>query len=485
MSKLFIFGIGGTGARVLRSFTHLCASGVKLENTSTVIPIIIDPDSDNNDMDRTVKLINNYRKVNKHIGGSENGHGLLGTHFQSLGEYHNINTNNNDRISEDILLSFDILSSDTFQDTLSIPFINSPLTRHLLELIYTREGLEKPLTHGYLGHPNIGSMLLHKMKESKEFNYFASNFASGDRVFIISSIFGGTGAAGFPVLVKILRDRRSTLQSAAAMNSAAIGAVSIQPYFNVQTDTSSNIDSSNFITKTKAALAYYARNLGVVNSLYYLGDKDVPALYNNSDGGKTQRNNANLIEFIAALSIFHFQSDGYDGGNSFHEYELKEDALEYNFKNLNSNIDDELSERMTILYYLRYFLNRDHSFFANNTWYKAHDMKNRLFNSRIYSSLDSILSDYQDWLAEMENNRRVFKPFLLRNGASNPEDMNDLVTGFEKPKKFMKNFKVDDLSRAMNKNFSIGGNSDTLKPFLSAFNKSAKECISSFNIFNR
>ncbi len=483
MSKLFIFGIGGTGARVLRAFTHLCASGVRLQNTSTVIPIIIDPDSDNNDMDRTVKLINNYRRVNKIIGGGSNGQGFFSTHYQSLGEYHNVQ-NSNDRITDDILLSFDILSTDTFQDTLSIPFIDSRLTRDLLELIYTPEGLLKQLTHGYLGHPNIGSMLLHKMRESKEFNYFASNFVAGDRIFIISSIFGGTGAAGFPVLMKILRDRRSTLQSAAAMNSAAIGAVTIQPYFNVHSDSSSNIDSSNFITKTKAALAYYARNLGEVDSLYYLGDKEVPALYDNSDGGKSQRNNANLIELIAALSIFHFQSEGQDVSNSYHEYELKEDALEYNFKNLNSNIDAELSERMTLLYYLRYFLNRDHSVFANDTWYKVHDMQNRLFSSRIYSSLDQVLTDYNDWLSELENNRRVFKPFLLRNGSGNQKEMYDLVTGFEKPKKYINNFKVDDLSKGLNRHFSIGNNADPIAPFLSAFDKTAKECLSKFNIFN-
>lgn len=484
MSKLFIFGIGGTGARVLRAFTHLCASGVKLHDTSTVIPIIIDPDSDNNDLDRTVKLINNYRRINKHTGGGAQRKGLFSTHFQSLGEYHNIK-NSDEKISDDILLSFDILSSETFQDTLGIPFIDSKLTRDLLELIYTQEGLQKPLTHGYLGHPNIGSMLLHKMKESKEFNYFASNFVTGDRIFIISSIFGGTGAAGFPVLVKILRDRRSTLPSAAAMNSAVVGAVSIQPYFNVQADTSSNIDSSNFVTKTKAALAYYARNLGEVNSLYYLGDKAVPALYNNSDGGKTQRNNANLIELIAALSIFHFQSEGYQGGNSFNEYELKEETLEYNFKNLNSNIDDELSFRMTILYYLRYFLNRDHAVFTNNSWYKVHDMRNRLFNSRQYTPLQEVLTDYEEWLGELENNRRVFKPFLLRDGAGNPEEMYDLVTGYEKQKKFMNNFKVDDLSRAMNKNFNIGQNAEALAPFLAAFDQSAEDCISKFNIFNK
>ena len=39
MSKLYIFGIGGTGARVLRSLTMLLASGVSLgSKIDTVVP---------------------------------------------------------------------------------------------------------------------------------------------------------------------------------------------------------------------------------------------------------------------------------------------------------------------------------------------------------------------------------------------------------------------------------------------------------------
>ena len=40
--KTFVFGIGGTGARVLRSLTLLLASGVECK--SDIVPIIIDPD---------------------------------------------------------------------------------------------------------------------------------------------------------------------------------------------------------------------------------------------------------------------------------------------------------------------------------------------------------------------------------------------------------------------------------------------------------
>ena len=62
MAKLYIFGIGGTGSRVLRSFTMMMAAGVKL-NADEIVPIIIDPDVANADLTRTVQLMNNYRTL--------------------------------------------------------------------------------------------------------------------------------------------------------------------------------------------------------------------------------------------------------------------------------------------------------------------------------------------------------------------------------------------------------------------------------------
>ena len=66
MSKLYIFGIGGTGSRVLRSLTMMTAAGVKI-GADEIIPIIIDPDAANADLTRAVTLMNNYRNVRKYL----------------------------------------------------------------------------------------------------------------------------------------------------------------------------------------------------------------------------------------------------------------------------------------------------------------------------------------------------------------------------------------------------------------------------------
>ena len=56
MAKLYIFGIGGTGSRVLRSLTMLLAAGVDT-NGYDIVPVIIDPDTSNADLTRNVFLL--------------------------------------------------------------------------------------------------------------------------------------------------------------------------------------------------------------------------------------------------------------------------------------------------------------------------------------------------------------------------------------------------------------------------------------------
>lgn len=63
MAKLYIFGIGGTGSRVLRSLTFLLGAGVKLPSFSEVVPIVVDADSTSGDKTETVQLMENYQRL--------------------------------------------------------------------------------------------------------------------------------------------------------------------------------------------------------------------------------------------------------------------------------------------------------------------------------------------------------------------------------------------------------------------------------------
>ena len=62
MSKLYVFGIGGTGSRVLKALTMMLSSGVECA-VDTIVPIIIDPDDSAADKTRTVASMNLYMSI--------------------------------------------------------------------------------------------------------------------------------------------------------------------------------------------------------------------------------------------------------------------------------------------------------------------------------------------------------------------------------------------------------------------------------------
>ena len=60
--KIYIFCIGGTGSRVLRSLTMLMASGIQVD-ASSIVPIIVDPDFSNADVTRTINIMKLYAGI--------------------------------------------------------------------------------------------------------------------------------------------------------------------------------------------------------------------------------------------------------------------------------------------------------------------------------------------------------------------------------------------------------------------------------------
>ena len=116
---------------------------------------------------------------------------------------------------------------------------------------------------GFVGSPNIGSVAINQFKDSNEFKQFSNVFQKTDRIFIVSSIFGGTGAAGYPIIVKNIRnaDNNTAVNNRGDLRNAKIGALTVLPYFNIQQDENSPISRADFISKTKSALFYYHDNL--------------------------------------------------------------------------------------------------------------------------------------------------------------------------------------------------------------------------------
>ena len=298
---------------------------------------------------------------------------------------------------------------------------------------------------GFKGNPNIGSVVLNQFTTSQDFIDFASAFKPGDRIFIISSIFGGTGASGFPLLLKNLRGLSADMPNYASIQEAPIGAITVLPYFDVKPEDDSAIDSSTFIGKTKAALQYYEKNVNgdksSLNVLYYVADNRANQ-YDNNEGGTGQQNNAHIVELISALSIVDFVSipdddpilsciedDNfrvYAPNAKFREFGIENDVKEVLFSNLSQTTRDILCVPMTQFVLFSKYIKEHLRGAINQPWAVDNGITDAFLKSSFANNIKKFTEAYLAWLEEMADNDRGFKPYKLSVKGS---DLYSIVDG--------------------------------------------------------
>ena len=431
MSKIYVFGIGGTGARVIRSLTMLLASGVKLgENIDTVIPVIIDQDRSNGDLTRTIALLKTYKSLHDQLKFGRN----------SKSEFFKTNI-------DDLNTSFRMQVADVADKDFQsyIKYLNlDTRNKALVSLLFSKKNLEAHMDVGFKGNPNMGSVVLNNFstEADNDLGSILESFQSGDKIFIISSIFGGTGAAGFPLLLKTLRQAQSSqLPSAALVANAPIGAITVLPYFGVQHDEDSEINMDSFMSKAKAALSYYRDNLNT-DVLYYISDK-LSKNYDNHEGDSAQRNNAHFVEMVAALSIVDFCKNNvqHDGSKSFKEFGFNEDKPVVSIRTLADATRALVGKPLISMFIFEKFYKEHLKNTWENAWAKDFSytdddnegkMDSTVMSHDFFVKLKKFLKDFDnEWLREMANNSRAFKPFNLETSG---ENIFNSIDGYE-PKK--------------------------------------------------
>ena len=157
MSKLYVFAIGGTGSRVLRSLTMLAAAGVDIK-ANEIVPIIIDPDASNADLTRTVTLMNCYTSIRKGIEFNDTNE----TTFlrPEIGQYvQNYTLHITD--TEDRRF-------DQFIEYASLSLEN----KAMMSMLFSEKNLSAQMQVGFKGNPNIGSVVLNQIVSSPQFDEF-------------------------------------------------------------------------------------------------------------------------------------------------------------------------------------------------------------------------------------------------------------------------------------------------------------------------
>lgn len=419
MNNLFVFAIGGTGSRVVKALSFLLASGVKLPNTKNVIPIIIDPDAANGDLSRTVDILNLYRDIRKKTKGQGQ---FFGTRVCSLFD---LETQEDDESDGEFVFEIEGVKDSRFRDFIGYSELDRQ-NQAMMSLLFSEENLDTQMEVGFKGNPNIGSVVLNKFSKTNLFERFASVFGENDRVFIISSIFGGTGAAGFPLILKNIRSAAAGVPRAAFLHNSRIGALSVLPYFCIDRNEQTTIDSNSFMSKTKAALSYYAKNVSgnnSLNALYYVGDDTLNAQC-GADGAAEQRNRAHFVELAGALAIQNFMSftdeelevkNGRALEPKYLEYGLHQDTQKIRIRDLGNGTQELISRPLTQYCLFRNYLEYHFDEYREDAWAKngRHKLSRAQIDPNWLQWVEEFNAHFVDWLQEMASSQVSFHPFVV------------------------------------------------------------------------
>ena len=429
--KLYIFGIGGTGSRVLKAFTMLLASGVTLKNGfDTVIPIIIDPDTSNGDLNRTKDILRLYQEIRNQIDQPDD---FFKQEIKTINEL----ANNSPTINPEYFqFKLEGVEQSTFGqyigfDSLSEDFKNSKDDKNFIRLLYSNKNIKSDLSVGFKGNPNMGSIVLNQFTNSDNFNKFGQTFNDGDAVFIINSIFGGTGAAGFPLLLKNLRGN-DKLPNHAKIKSSHIGAITYLPYFAL--DKQEEINSQSFEEKAKIALEYYNRTIIAKNqtdTLYFIGNKGNTNHLKYAVGGKEQKNKAHFLELAGALAILDFCKNIKKSSNSIQtqikEFGIENETENISFNDLNIENSKEILTPLTkFKLYTEYLKNGLPKALNISRWTKSNiklvkKSKNSVLDKNYFNSseyqiqIEAFNNHFENWLSEMRQNKPAFNPYNVIN----------------------------------------------------------------------
>ena len=426
--KLYIFGIGGTGSRVLKSLTMLLASGCKLENDfDTIVPIIIDPDTANGDLNRTKDILKIYQEVRNQVKEPND---FFAQELKTVNEL----ANNSGVISPDhFQFSLNDVGQKTFGEyigyrTLEDNYKGAKDDKSFTKLLYSEKNLDSNLNVGFKGNPNMGAIVLNQFTDSEDFKRFAQTFNDGDAVFIVNSIFGGTGAAGFPLLLKNLRGN-DNIANAAKINDAEIGAITYLPYFAInKQDETDEINSDSFEDKAKIALDYYNRTIidtNKIDSIYFVGNKGNTNHIDYAVGGQEQKNNAHFLEMAGTLAILDFcKNIGQQTGKTkVKEFGIENDSEFITFGDLNINNQKELVKPLTKFKLFSEYLEKGlGKSLGTSRWTKGKISlvskneqspltKNYFSSSEYKLQVQRFCNYYKEWLLEMEDNKPGFSPY--------------------------------------------------------------------------
>jgi hypothetical protein len=308
-----LLGIGGSGARCVEAFLHLAACGVGPADAHVCV---VDQDAANGNASEALSLLSQLSLLQARLK-QEGNHRItdsspfLRTYISPL--------NGSGFWSPELPANSRRPYSYFRAESMG------PASRSLFDALYSDSEQSIELDEGYHGRPNIGAAVLTSNVLSNDtfLRSLVEKIVEGagagreTRIFLVGSIFGGTGAAGFPTIARLISRHPDVVRK---KRSIKIGGALLLPYFQF-TDSQEDekvvrAKAAGFLRNAEGALRYYdtiEREGGVYDALYVVGLDPYLTRQNLGRGGKKQINPPMLPELLGALAaVRHFSVEQID-----------------------------------------------------------------------------------------------------------------------------------------------------------------------------
>src|SRR5579871_4473539 len=304
----FAIAVGGSGAKLMQSLIHLGAAGLLPPGRPELNAIIVDPDSNNGNVHDCQEVFNAYQNCKLLKVGKTN---LFGATVSMVRDaWTPLSVSKSDNLRG--MFHYEAYAA---KEASGQGEPGAALEADLLDVLFEQSEIDMPIKQGFRGRPAIGATVLASTVDFSQDPWkdlrdrIKSEGSHGPvRVLLAGSVFGGSGAAGVPTLVrlidKVLKEQLTNLR---------LGMVLFLPFFQFKPVPGEMIqaDPAAFPTATAEALKYYHERgfLTFCDSIYAVGEENPAEMSISAVGAAEQRNEPHFLELVAGMGSMRFFSD--------------------------------------------------------------------------------------------------------------------------------------------------------------------------------
>lgn len=236
----------------------------------------------------------------------------------------------------------------------------------LADLVFSQDVENFNLRHGYRAQTHLGSMMMYhsiieaardpKINQLQKYlqELISASQNGNPRVFILGSVFGGTGASSIPIIPQAISEAAAVLSNGSAdiMKSAYFGSTLLTAYFSFKVPSEAERNdqkiiatSDKFAMNSQAAMMFYQDDATVKSTyqkFYMMGtpglDWDPMQKISNKvnktiTGGEAQKNDSHYIELLAASAALDF----YNTDESVLHDNKENVSADYQYRSINDS----------------------------------------------------------------------------------------------------------------------------------------------------